>query len=92
MNVQSLLITSIKIKKEKLKMEENTTITKIVRPKIPYRSSSIRVCKNCGKFYYLADKDLLYFVNKYGTIPCKCEKCRERAKEKDEESKAEEKA
>ena len=51
----------------------------------PYRKASMRVCKNCGRFYVLPDSDAVYFVQKFGQLPLRCEKCREISKKYREE-------
>lgn len=61
------------------KVTENKHFT---RETAPYRHSSIRVCKDCGKFFVMSDSDLLYFVDKYNSIPCRCSECRQKIREK----------
>ena len=47
-----------------------------------HRHSSIRVCKDCGKFFVLSDSDAMHFFEKYGSLPLRCEDCRRKARER----------
>jgi len=70
-------------------MLENTntkdTITEVTEPRViihrdlaPHRRVSYRICKECGKMYHLTDGDAIYFITKYGSLPLRCETCREK--------------
>ena len=59
----------------------------------PYRHASIRICRDCGKFYVMSDRNVLYYVKEYGTVPVRCEECRKRNRDrapwpKDEEGRS----
>lgn len=41
-----------------------------------HRHSSVRMCKDCGKFFILTDNDAIYFIEKYNSLPLRCEECR----------------
>jgi hypothetical protein len=64
-------------------IKENTEQTehKIKRDMVIHRRSSIRVCKDCGKFYVLSDGDAVHFLTKYGSLPLRCEDCRRKIRE-----------
>lgn len=53
----------------------------IKRDMVIHRRSSIRVCKDCGKFFVLSDSDAVHFITKYGSLPLRCEDCRKRIRE-----------
>lgn len=53
----------------------------IKRDMVIHRRSSVRVCKDCGKFFVLSDSDAVHFITKYGSLPLRCEDCRKRVRE-----------
>lgn len=57
---------------------ENATFK---RDMVMHRRSSMRVCKDCGKFFVLSDADAFHFFTKYGSLPLRCEECRKRIRE-----------
>lgn len=42
----------------------------------PYRYAMYKICKDCGKMYAISDNDVVYFVQKFGTVPVRCPDCR----------------
>lgn len=52
------------------------------RPLAPYRQASMRLCKQCGKFYVLSDSDAKHYIVNYGQLPLRCEECRQKARER----------
>ena len=60
--------------------DSNTTFVK--RDYAPHRRTSYRICKECGKMYVLSDNDAIHYISKYGNLPLRCEKCREKKYEK----------
>lgn len=54
----------------------DSTTNPIKRDFAPHRRASARICKTCGKFYIISDPDVVYYVQKYGTMPLRCEDCR----------------
>lgn len=56
--------------------------TVVKREYAPHRRTSYRICKECGKMYVLSDNDAIHYVNTYGNLPLRCEKCREKKYEK----------
>jgi len=44
----------------------------------PHRRVSIRICKTCGNTYILNDSDAKYFIENFGSLPLRCENCREK--------------
>ena len=68
---------------------ENTSIK---RNLVVHRRSSVRVCKDCGKFFVLTDSDAMHYITKFNSMPLRCEVCRKRIRDlnpivKDEEHK-----
>ena len=55
--------------------------TIIKRDMVIHRRSSIRVCKDCGKFFVLSDNDAMHYITKYSSLPLRCEECRKRVRE-----------
>jgi hypothetical protein len=53
---------------------------------VPHRRISIRICQDCGKAYVMSDNDLIYYVQKFGTIPLRCDECKERRRKMNEET------
>jgi len=43
----------------------------------PYRHAAYKVCKNCGKMFVISDNDIVYYVDKFKSVPCRCVECRE---------------
>lgn len=66
--------------------EDKNTPKQIKRQFAPHRRVSIRICKNCGRTYVLNDSDAVYFIKEYGSLPLRCEACRERNKQSKEEN------
>lgn len=60
---------------------ESNEGTVFKRDYCPHRKASSRICKECGKIYILTDKDAMYYINKYGSMPLRCEECRKKARE-----------
>lgn len=56
--------------------ENENTSTSIKRDFAPHRRASTRICKTCGKFYVISDNDVVYYVQKFGTMPLRCDDCR----------------
>lgn len=50
----------------------------IKRDFAPHRRVSIRICKECGKTWILNDSDATYYIQKFGTLPLRCEECRKK--------------
>jgi hypothetical protein len=44
----------------------------------PHRRVSIRICKECGKTYVLSDNDAVHYITTYGSLPLRCDVCREK--------------
>lgn len=42
----------------------------------PYRHVMYKICKNCGRIFIVPDNDVVYFVQKFGTVPQRCATCR----------------
>ena len=38
----------------------------------PYRHVMYKICKNCGRIFIVPDNDVVYFVQKFGTVPQRC--------------------
>lgn len=55
-----------------------TETTTIKRDFAPHRRASTRICKSCGKFYVISDNDVMWYIQKFGTMPLRCENCREK--------------
>lgn len=55
---------------------------RIKRAYAPHRRVSIRQCQDCGHYYIMPDSDAVYYATKYGNLPQRCDKCRERVREK----------
>lgn len=53
-------------------------VKEIKRDYAPHRRTSIRICKDCGKAYIFTDDNAVYFITKYGSLPLRCKKCREK--------------
>ena len=66
-------------------MENNTVnttnSTPVKRDYTIHRRSSVRVCKDCGKFYVISDNDVMYYIKNFGSMPLRCEECRKRVRE-----------
>lgn len=43
-----------------------------------YRRATYKICKDCGRMFVMADNDVVFFVNKYGSVPLRCPDCREK--------------
>lgn len=43
---------------------------------VPYRHVMYKICKNCGRIFIVPDNDVVYFVQKFGTVPQRCATCR----------------
>ena len=56
----------------------NNEQNEIKREFAPHRRVSYRICKQCGKMYVLSDNDAVHFLTKFGTLPLRCEACREK--------------
>ena len=54
------------------------------RESAPYRHTSYRICKDCGKMYVLSDKDTVFYVKTYDSLPSRCKKCRNKRHKKSE--------
>lgn len=54
---------------------------KVKRDFIMHRRASVRVCKDCGKFYILSDNDVIHYITKYNSMPLRCEVCRKKIRE-----------
>jgi len=63
---------------EKVATENTEPKVMIKRDMTIHRRVSIRICRNCGESYVLTDNDAIYYVNKFGTLPLSCPKCREK--------------
>lgn len=61
--------------------EDVAEVKPFKRDMVPFRHASMRLCRECGKFYVLSDSDTIHYVTKYNSIPLKCEACREKARE-----------
>ena len=61
-------------------IEEDSKVV-IKRDYVRYRRASVRVCKDCGRFFVLSDSDAIHFVTKYGSLPLRCEDCRKKIRE-----------
>lgn len=59
-------------------MEEKVTEQKVQRDFVMHRRASVRLCKECGKFYVMSDDDMIYYVTKFGSVPLRCPECREK--------------
>ena len=64
-------------------VENNEVITTtasntIKRDFAPHRRASVRICKTCGRFYIISDNDVMWYIQKFGTMPLRCEVCREK--------------
>lgn len=55
----------------------------------PHRRVSIRICKTCGNTYILNDSDAKYFIESFGSLPLRCESCREKRRKENPFPKAE---
>ncbi len=55
----------------------------------PHRRVSIRICKTCGNTYILNDSDAKYFIENFGSLPLRCESCREKRRKENPFPKAE---
>lgn len=72
-------------------MSEEIKAVEIEEKKIhvlPHRKASVRICKNCGRFYVLSDKDAMYYITNFNQLPLRCERCRERSRAYREEHEA----
>ena len=63
-----------------------TTSNTIKRDFAPHRRASARICKTCGRFYIISDNDVMWYINKFGTMPLRCEVCREKNRTDDDKS------
>ena len=52
------------------------TVAERKKETAPYRYAMYKVCKDCGKMYAISDNDVVYFVQKFGTVPVRCPDCR----------------
>lgn len=43
----------------------------------PYRHVVYKICKNCGKMFMMTESSVVYFVQKFGSVPTRCPDCRE---------------
>lgn len=71
-------------------VEETATtdeVTTFKRDYAPHRRCSIRICVDCGRAYVLSDSDTKYYIEKFGSIPLRCEKCREKKRNHEDEKK-----
>ena len=55
-----------------------TTENTVKRDFAPHRRASARICKTCGRFYIISDNDVMWYIQKFGTMPLRCEVCREK--------------
>lgn len=57
---------------------ETTVETEIRRKRdyVVHRKVCYKICLDCGKIYPISDNSVIHFVNKFGTIPQRCEVCR----------------
>ena len=53
---------------------------KIKRDYVMHRRASVRLCKDCGKFYVISDNDIIHYVTKYNNLPQRCPDCREKVR------------
>lgn len=51
------------------------------RDTVIHRKASVRLCKDCGKFFVLSDSDAMHYVTKYNSLPLRCEDCRKKNRE-----------
>ena len=65
----------INMVEETANTDEATTFK---RDYAPHRRASIRICVDCGRAYVLSDSDTKHYIEKFGSIPLRCEKCREK--------------
>ena len=61
--------------------EDNKTQDKFKRVYAPHRRVSVRQCQDCGHYWIMPDSDVIYYVQKYGNIPQRCDACRKRIRE-----------
>lgn len=54
---------------------------KIKRDFVMHRRASVRICKDCGKFYILSDNDVMHYIKQYDSLPLRCENCRKKNRE-----------
>lgn len=52
----------------------------------PYRHVMYKICKNCGRIFIVPDNDVVYFVQKFGTVPQRCATCRNNRRKHFEET------
>jgi len=64
--------------KENAEATSAPTVKLFERDFAPHRRVSIRICKTCGNTYILNDSDAKYFIENYGSLPLRCENCREK--------------
>lgn len=69
---------SIEIKSTDNVETTNEVNTTIKRDFAPHRRASARICKTCGRFYIISDNDVMWYIQKFGTMPLRCEVCREK--------------
>ena len=74
----------INMVEETVNTDEATTFK---RDYAPHRRVSIRICVDCGRAYVLSDSDAKYYIEKFGSIPLRCEKCREKKRNHEDEKK-----
>ena len=52
----------------------------------PYRHGMDKICKNCGRIFIVPDNEVVYFVQKFGTVPQRCATCRNNRRKHFEEA------
>ncbi len=65
------------------------TVKVFERDFAPHRRVSIRICKTCGNTYILNDSDAKYFIENFGSLPLRCDSCREKRRKENPFTKSE---